>query len=84
MKILHTSDWHLGSRLHGHDRTEELFDRVKEVCEIAKKNNVEILLVAGDVFERRGSALPELTKQVARILAEYIRDGLHVILLRKP
>lgn len=81
MKILHTADWHLGSRLHGHDRTEELFTRVKEICDIAKENHVDILLVAGDVFERRGTALPELTKQLAHILAPYIRDGLHVILL---
>ncbi len=81
MRILHTADWHLGSRLHGIDRSDELFDQVKQVCEIAKQHKVEVLLVAGDVFEKRGIALPELTKKLAELLAPYIRDGMHVVLL---
>jgi DNA repair protein SbcD/Mre11 len=81
MRILHTADWHLGSRLHGNDRTDDLFDQVKQVCEIAKQHEVEVLLVAGDVFEKRGIALPELTKRLAELLAPYIRDGMHVVLL---
>jgi DNA repair protein SbcD/Mre11 len=81
MKILHTSDWHLGSRLHGYDRTDELFEQVKQVCDIAKQNQVDVLLVAGDVFEKRGTALPELTKKLANVLSPYIHDGLHIILV---
>jgi exonuclease SbcD len=81
MRILHTADWHLGSQLHGYDRTDGLFHQVKQVCEIAKQHEVEVLLVAGDVFEKRRSALPELTKKLAELLAPYIRDGMHVVLL---
>jgi Icc-related predicted phosphoesterase len=52
MRILHTSDWHLGSRLYDFDRTEELFSQVERVCQIARDNNVDVLLVVGDIFER--------------------------------
>lgn len=82
MRILHTSDLHLGSRLYGIDRTDDLFQQVIQVCEIAKRHKVDVLLVAGDVFEKkRGTALPELTRGFAEILAPYIRDGLYVILV---
>ncbi|HNE02907.1 MAG TPA: exonuclease SbcCD subunit D [Anaerolineales bacterium] len=81
MRILHTSDLHLGSRLHGIDRTDELFSQFENICEIASQQKVDVLLVAGDVFEKRGIALPELTKKLADILAPRIREGMHVILV---
>jgi exonuclease SbcD len=81
MRILHTSDWHLGSRLHGHDRSDDLFHQVKQVCEVGRQHQVDVLLVTGDVFEKRGIALPELTKRLAEVFQPYIHDGLQVILL---
>jgi exonuclease SbcD len=81
MRILHTSDLHLGSRLHGIDRTDDLFDQFRRICEIAEQQKVDVLLVAGDVFEKRGIALPELTKKLADILAPRIHKGMHVILV---
>ena len=81
MRILHTADLHLGSRLHGIDRTDELFERFRQICDIAQHQKVDVLLVAGDVFEKRGIALPELTKKLADILAPRIREGMHVILV---
>lgn len=81
MRILHTADLHLGSRLHGFDRTDELFERFRQVCDIAQQQKVDVLLVAGDVFEKRGIALPELTKKLADILAPRIHEGMHVILV---
>ena len=83
MRILHTSDWHLGSSLHGFSRTDELFRQVERVCEIAKENNVDILLVAGDIFECRNRAhtAHEVTKRLSQILSPYIQRGLRVVLL---
>ena len=81
MRILHTSDWHLGNRLCGHDRTDEFFSQVEQVLKLTKQHNVDVLLVAGDIFERRTAVLPELTKLLADILAPYVRYGLHVILM---
>ncbi len=80
MRLLHTADWHLGSRLDVHDRTEEFFNQVEQVCEIAAQNRVDVLLVAGDIFERR-SKLPEVTKRLAEILSPHVRRRMHVILV---
>lgn len=79
MRLLHTADWHLGSRLSIHDRTEELFDQAERVCRLADEHDADVLLVAGDVFERR--ALPGLTKRLAVILTPLVRRGTHIILV---
>jgi exonuclease SbcD len=82
MRLLHTSDWHLGSRLHGHDRTDELFGQVGRVLEIAERERVDVLLVAGDIFECRSrQTAHEVTKRLSQILSPHIRRGLRVILL---
>lgn len=49
MRILHTSDWHLGRTLHGHSRAPEHERFVDELVEVA--SGVDIVLVSGDVFE---------------------------------
>lgn len=82
MRLLHTSDWHLGSRLHGHDRTDELFGQVERVLEIAERESVDVLLVAGDIFEcRTRQTAHEVTKRLSQILSPHIGRGLRVILL---
>jgi exonuclease SbcD len=49
MRILHTSDWHLGRTLHGHSRGPEHERFLDELVEMAK--GVDVVLVSGDVFE---------------------------------
>lgn len=51
MKILHTSDWHLGKRLPPFSREEEQKAVLKEIAEIAKREAVDVVVVAGDVFD---------------------------------
>ena len=50
MKILHTADWHLGDRLGRQDRTEDLQRAVEHVAALCEEHEVEVLLVAGDLF----------------------------------
>jgi exonuclease SbcD len=52
MKILHTSDWHIGKRLGRHDRLAEHRDVLDEVCGIADEHAVDLVLVSGDLFDR--------------------------------
>ncbi len=78
MRILHTSDWHLGNRLGTHDRTDELFSQVERICKLTEEHQADVLLVAGDIFVRRA---PELTKRLAKVLSPYVQRGLHVILV---
>lgn len=51
MKILHTADWHLGKRLDRFSRLEEQVMVLNEIIEIADQQNVDLILVAGDLFD---------------------------------
>lgn len=52
MRILHTSDWHIGKRLERHDRMDEYRDAVDEVVDIANSENTDLVLHSGDLFDR--------------------------------
>ena len=52
MKILHTSDWHLGHVLYEHERTEEQQDFLRQLQKIVSEQQPDALLVCGDVFDR--------------------------------
>ena len=52
MKLLHTSDWHLGRTLYSKkDRHEEHVAFMEWVLSAIEKNNIDLLVVAGDVFD---------------------------------
>ncbi|MGI9544047.1 MAG: metallophosphoesterase family protein [Cyclobacteriaceae bacterium] len=52
MKLLHTADWHLGKRLMDFSRIEEQRQVLDELIEIAQKEQVDVVLVAGDLFDQ--------------------------------
>jgi exonuclease SbcD len=51
MKLLHTSDWHLGKRLGDFMRLPEQHKVMAEICEIAEAQHVDAIIVAGDIFD---------------------------------
>ena len=51
MKILHTSDWHIGSALYGRKRYDESEQFLHWLVETIKNHSIEALLVAGDIFD---------------------------------
>lgn len=51
MKILHTSDWHLGKRLEDVSRLEEQRAVLAEIIDIARREQVDAVVVAGDLFD---------------------------------
>lgn len=51
MRILHTSDWHLGRMLEGRSRIEEQVKFIDELCTIVEDEAVDLILIAGDVFD---------------------------------
>ncbi|AYW77980.1 metallophosphoesterase family protein [Propionibacterium acidifaciens] len=55
MRILHTSDWHLGRTLHGVDLSGPQARFLDHLVELASAERVDAVLVSGDVFDR---ALP--------------------------
>ena len=51
MKILHTSDWHLGHRLHEYGQTDEQSMFLTWLEELITDQEIDVLLISGDVFD---------------------------------
>ncbi len=51
MKILHTADWHLGKKLEHIHRLPEQIEALDEICQIADDQEVDVVLIAGDLFD---------------------------------
>ena len=56
VKILHTSDWHVGRRIRGRDRSDEHRAVLAELIGLADSNRVDLSVVAGDVFDTSSPA----------------------------
>ncbi|MBN0040670.1 exonuclease SbcCD subunit D C-terminal domain-containing protein [Cellulosimicrobium cellulans] len=73
MRILHTSDWHLGRTLHGVDLLEHQAAHLDHLVELTRTEGVDAVVVAGDVYDRAippVDAVSLLSDTVAR-LAEH-------------
>ncbi|TFV96262.1 exonuclease subunit SbcD [Algoriphagus kandeliae] len=51
LKILHTADWHLGKRLQEYSRLDEQKLVLDEICQIADREQADLVLLAGDIFD---------------------------------
>lgn len=51
MKILHTADWHLGQTFYEYSRHDEHVRFLDWLCRLIKERKIDVLLVAGDVFD---------------------------------
>ena len=52
MKILHTSDWHIGKQLHKFDLSEDLDLFFAWLIDYITTENIAVLLVSGDIFDQ--------------------------------
>jgi exonuclease SbcD len=50
MKVLHTSDWHLGQQFYEHHRTQEHQYFLDWLVETLCREQIDLLLVAGDIY----------------------------------
>ena len=80
MKFLHTADWHVGKTLKGRDRLEEQRAVLAEIAAAAEANEVDAVLVAGDVYDL--SAPSAAAQQlVVQALLRMRRAGAEVIVI---
>ena len=80
MKILHTSDWHVGKVLKGRDRYDEHQAVLADIVRTASTENVDLVLVAGDLFETSAPA-PRSQGLVMRTLLALAQDGRQVVVI---
>ena len=52
MRILHTSDWHLGKSLEHINRIEEQHEFIDFLCKTADEQKVDMVLIAGDIYDK--------------------------------
>lgn len=52
MRILHTSDWHLGRAFHGEGLLEHQATYVDHLVEVIQRERVDLLVVSGDIYDR--------------------------------
>lgn len=78
MRILHTSDWHIGRTFHGNSTMDALAEVLEALTVQVQENAVDVVVVAGDVFDSAtpagaaytllGDALVALHETGARVL----------------
>jgi exonuclease SbcD len=78
MKILHTSDWHVGKVLKGQSRMEEHAAVLGELVDLARAERPDLVLVAGDLFDSTAPT-PAATGLVTRALTALRGTGSEVV-----
>ncbi|MEU4016900.1 exonuclease SbcCD subunit D [Microbacterium sp. NPDC028030] len=61
MRILHTSDWHIGRTFHGNSTMDALAEVLGALTEQVRENAVDVVVVAGDVFDSATPSGPAYT-----------------------
>ncbi len=69
MKFLHTADWHIGKRLHEYPLVKEQQDALAQIAQIAQKEQVDAIVVAGDLYDR---SLP--SEEAVTLVNQALRD----------
>ncbi|HEY8717615.1 exonuclease SbcCD subunit D [Pengzhenrongella sp.] len=80
MRLLHTSDWHLGRSLHGVDLLEHQAAYLDHLVEVTRTEGVDAVLVAGDIYDR---AVPPV--EAVTLLSETLaRLAEHAVVVLTP
>jgi exonuclease SbcD len=80
MRFLHTGDWHLGRTIRGRSRHAEFEAVLAEVVDIARHEQVEAMLVCGDIFDTTTPS-PDSERLLNDTLRELVGLGVQVVLL---
>jgi exonuclease SbcD len=80
VKILHTSDWHVGKVLKGRDRFDEHNAVLHSLIQTARTEDVDLVLIAGDLFETAAPS-PKAQGLVMRALLALREDRRQVVVI---
>ena len=80
MRLLHTSDWHVGKTIRGHSRADEHRAVLDEIVMLAREHAVDLVLVAGDLFETAAPS-SEAEAIVYRALLDLAGTGAEVAVI---
>ena len=69
MRFLHTADWHIGKTLVGRSRLAEQEQVAAEIVDIAKRERIDCVLLAGDIFDS-----PAPTADAQRVVCDALAE----------
>ncbi|MER5214739.1 exonuclease SbcCD subunit D [Streptomyces sp. NPDC002838] len=69
MRLLHTSDWHLGHVFHGHPREDDFDAVLSEIVAIAQESQPDLIVHSGDLFHHSRPTVRAMTRAM-RTLSE--------------
>lgn len=75
MKLLHTSDWHIGQQFFGYDRRDEHRHFFSQLADIVEQERPDLMVVSGDIFH---TSTPSAEAQQVFV------DGLLSVCVRNP
>ena len=78
MRLLHTSDWHLGRTFHGLSLLPDQEAVLGAVADLAAEHNVDAVLISGDLYDRAVPA-PESVQCATRILSRIRAAGSAIV-----
>lgn len=78
MRILHTGDWHIGRTFHGHATLDALRGVLEALTAQVREHDVDVVIVAGDVFDSAAPA-PACYTLLTDTLGALRETGAHVI-----
>lgn len=78
MRILHTSDWHVGKVLKGQSRMDEHVAVLADVVEVARTERPDLVIVAGDLYDT-AAPTSDSTRLVTRALSALRGTGAAVV-----
>ncbi|WP_265446403.1 exonuclease SbcCD subunit D [Flexivirga meconopsidis] len=79
MRLIHTSDWHLGRRFHGAPLLDAQAAYLEHLVEVVGSERVDAVLVSGDIYDRALPA-PESVQLLDDTLVRLREAGAHVVL----
>ncbi|MCT4606126.1 MAG: exonuclease SbcCD subunit D [Marinisporobacter sp.] len=80
MRILHTSDWHLGKNLENSSRIEEQEKFIDDFVDLVEENNIDLVIIAGDIYDHSNPPA-KAEKLFYKALKKISKDGERIILI---
>ncbi|MDX1957097.1 MAG: exonuclease subunit SbcD [Leptospiraceae bacterium] len=80
LRILHTSDWHLGKYLENFSRLPEQEKVLEEIVSITNKQNIDLVLIAGDIFDTANPPI-DAVKLFYSTLTKLSSDGTRPVIV---
>ena len=79
MRFLHTADWHIGKKLHGYDLLENQKAAMEEILAIAKKEAVDAIIIAGDLYDRSVPGIESIELLNKQFIQMNLEAGLPIL-----